>query len=108
MPEGRTIFSTCSIDFLAVAGVFVREFEQQLDVLITMKKISQAKVETAIRTLEAEIGIEIRFAIMTSDDLLYRVGMNDKLARDIFDYKHQILVDKIGIRNELHTGSFKG
>ncbi len=97
-----------TIDFLAVAGVFVREFEQQLDVLITMKKISPAKIETAIRSLEAEIGIEIRFAMMNSDDLLYRVGMNDKLARDVFDYKHQILVDRIGIRDELHTGSFKG
>jgi hypothetical protein len=84
------------------------EFEQQLDVLIAMKKISQAKIETAIRSLEAEIGIEIRFAVMTSENLLYRVGMNDKLARDIFDYKHQILVDKIGVRDELHTGSFRG
>lgn len=96
------------IDFLAVAGVFVREFEQQLDVLLAMKKISQAKVETAIRSLESEIGIEIRFALMTSEDLLYRVGMNDKLTRDVFDYKHQILVDKIGIRNELHSGAYRG
>jgi hypothetical protein len=96
------------IDFVAVAGVFVREFEQQLDVLIAMKKISQAKIETAIRSLEAEIGMEIRFAVMTSENLLYRVGMNDKLARDIFDYKHQILVDKIGVRDELHTGSYRG
>ncbi len=96
------------IDFLVVAGVFVREFEQQLDVLITMKKLSPSKIETAIRSLESEIGIEIRFAMMTSDDLLYRVGMNDKLTRDVFDYKHQILVDKIGVRDELHTGSFRG
>ena len=97
-----------TIDFLVVAGVFVREFEQQLDVLITMKKVSQSKIETAIRSLEAEIGIEIRFAVMTSDDLLYRVGMNDKLTRDLFDYKHQVLVDKIGVRDERHSGSYPG
>jgi hypothetical protein len=97
-----------TIDFLVVAGVFVREFEQQLDVLIAMKKVSQSKIETAIRSLEAEIGIEIRFAVMTSDDLLYRVGMNDKLTRDLFDYKHQVLVDKIGVRDERHSGSYPG
>ena len=97
-----------TIDFLVVAGVFVREFDQQLDVLISMKKFSQAKVEKAIRDLEAEIGMEIRFAVMTSEDLLYRVGMHDKLTRDLFDYKHQILVDKIGVRDELHRGSFRG
>jgi DNA-binding Lrp family transcriptional regulator len=97
-----------TLDFVTVAGVFVHEFEQELDVLIAMKKVSQAKIEAAIRALEAEIGIEIRYAVMTSDALLYRVGMNDRLCRDLFDYKHQILVDRIGVRDELHTGSFRG
>jgi len=85
----------------------VREFDQQLDVLISMKKISQAKVEKAIRALESEIGVEIRFAVMSNEDLLYRVGMYDKLTRDLFDYKHQILVDRIGVRDELHRGSYR-
>ncbi len=97
-----------TLDFVATAGVFVREFEQQLDVLIAMKKPLQSKIETAIRALEAEIGMEIRFALMTSENLLYRVGMNDKLTRELFDYKHQILVDRIGVRNELTTGSYRG
>ena len=66
-----------------------------------MKKISQTKVENAIRSLEAELGIEIRYAAFSSEELLYRVGLYDKLTRDVFDYKHQILVDKIGIRNEI-------
>jgi hypothetical protein len=96
------------LDFVAVAGVFVREFEQRLDVILAMKKLSQSKIETAIRSLEAEIGIEIRYAALTSEDLRYRVGMYDKLTRDVFDYKHQILIDRIGIRDELHPGSYRG
>jgi hypothetical protein len=50
--------------------------------------------------------MEIRFALMTSENLLYRVGMNDKLTRDLFDYKNIILVDRIGIKNELHRGAY--
>jgi DNA-binding Lrp family transcriptional regulator len=96
------------VDFLVVAGVFVREFEQPLDILVAMKKVPQAKVETAIRALEAEIGMDVRCAIMTVENLKYRVGMNDKLTRDLFDYKHQIIVDKVGIRDELHRGSYRG
>ncbi len=96
------------LDFVAVAGVFVREFEQRLDVILAMKKLSQSKIESAIRSLEAEIGIEIRYAALASDDLRYRVGMYDKLTRDVFDYKHQILIDRIGIRDELHPGSYRG
>jgi DNA-binding Lrp family transcriptional regulator len=97
-----------ALDFVAVAGVFVRDFEQSLDVLVAMKKTSETKIETAIRAFESEVGMEIRFALMTDDDLLYRVGMNDRLTRELFDYKHQILVDKIGVRDELHGGSFRG
>jgi hypothetical protein len=96
------------IDCLIVAGVFVREFEQQLDILVAMKKIPQSKLETAVRALEAEIGMDVRCAIMTTDDLKYRVGMNDKLTRDLFDYKHQIVIDKVGLRDELHKGSYRG
>ncbi len=90
------------IDFLACAGIFMREFDRRLDVLVAMKKLPAGKIEVAIRALEAELGIEIRYAQLTSEDLKYRVGMYDKLTRDVFDYPHQILIDKIGVRNELH------
>lgn len=89
------------LDFVCISGIFLREFEHRLDVLIAMKKISQPKIETAIRSLEAELGIEIRYAAFESEDLRYRVGMYDKLTRDVFDYKHQIIVDKIAIRDEI-------
>lgn len=89
------------VDFIACTGIFTREFDRRLDLLIAMKKISEAKIEVAIRALEAEIGIEIRYALFNSADLLYRVGMHDKLTRDVFDYPYHILVDKIGIRDEL-------
>lgn len=92
------------LDFVAVCGVFVRDFEQRLDVILSMKKLSQSKVETAIRSFESEIGIEIRFAALSSEDLLYRIGMHDKLTRDVFDYKHRILIDRIGVKDELHGG----
>lgn len=89
------------IDFVCIAGVFLRNFEQRLDVLIAMKKISETRIENAIRSLEAELGIEIRYAAFESEELRYRVGMYDKLTRDVFDYPHQIIVDKLDIRDEI-------
>ncbi len=89
------------IDFLACTGIFTREFDRRIDLMIAMKKLNEAKIEVAVRALEAELGIEIRYATFTAEDLKYRVGMYDKLTRDVFDYPYQILIDKIGIRNEL-------
>lgn len=90
------------LDFVASAGIFMREFDRRLDLIVAMKKLQEGKIEVAVRALEAELGIEIRYASFSTEDLLYRVGMYDKLTRDVFDYPYQIIVDKIGIRNELH------
>lgn len=89
------------IDFICVAGIFVKDFEHRLDILVAMKKLPAGKVENAIRSLEAELGIEIRFASFTSEDLIYRVGMYDKLIRDVFDYPHEVILDRIAIKDEL-------
>jgi len=103
--NGKTVLSHLrkagTVGFLCVAGIFVRDFEQRLDVLVAMDKLSEKKIENAIRTLEAELGVEIKFAAFSSEDLIYRVGMYDKLTRDVFDYPHQIVVDRIGVRDEL-------
>jgi hypothetical protein len=97
-----------ALDFVGISGVFVRDFEQRIDVLIAMKKFSQSSLEKVIRALESEIGIEIRFAAMSSEDLMYRVGMYDKLMRDFFDYSHEVLVDKIGAKDEVTSNAYRG
>jgi len=103
--DGKTVLKHMrkagTLDFIACTGIFMREFEGRLDLIISMKKLNESKIEVAIRSLEAELGIEIKYAVFASDDLLYRVGMYDKLTRDVFDYPHQILKDKIGVRDEL-------
>lgn len=103
--NGKTVLAHLrkvgALDFVVVAGIFVRNFDQRIDLLLAMKKYSASKVETAVRSLEAELGVEIRFAAFESSDLMYRVGMYDKLTRDVFDYPHQILIDKIGVKDEL-------
>lgn len=89
------------LDVVVMAGVFLRNFESRIDVLVAMKKMSQNQLENAIRNLESELGIEIRFAAFSSDDLLYRIGMYDKLIRDIFDFPHEVLIDKLDAANEV-------
>jgi hypothetical protein len=89
------------LDLIVISGVFTRNFDGRLDIIVASKKLSQGKVEAAVRTLEAELGIEVRFATFTTDEFLYRLGMYDKLTRDVFDYPYQILVDRIGVRDAL-------
>ncbi len=103
--NGKTVLNQLrkagTLDFVCITGIFMRNFEQRIDIMLAMKKVPTSKVENAIRALEAELGIEIRFAAFDSADLKYRVGMYDKLMRDVFDYKTEILVDKLNLSDEL-------
>jgi len=103
--DGKTVFrhmrKAGKLDLIVTSGIFSRTFDGRLDLILAAKKIPQGKIESAVRTLEAELGIEIRFAVFTTEDFLYRIGMYDKLTRDVFDYPHQILVDRIGVRDSL-------
>ncbi len=103
--DGKTVLNHLrkagAFDFVAMAGMFVNHFDNRLDLLVATKKLSQAKIKNTILSLESELGMEIRYAAFASEDLLYRVGMCDKLTRDVFDYPHVILVDRIGVRDQL-------
>jgi hypothetical protein len=50
--------------------------------------------------MEAEIGKELRYAYFSTDEFRYRLSMYDKLIRDILDYPHRVLLDKLGILEE--------
>lgn len=88
-----------SFDFVAAAGVFMGEFERRLDVLLVSKSVSEQKAEQAVRLLEAELGIELKYAFLKTDEFRYRVSMRDKLVRDVFDYPHEILIDRLGVHD---------
>lgn len=97
----RYVRKVGTFDFVVAAGVFVGEFERRVDMLLVSKKATPTKVEQAVKALEAELGISLRYAFLETDEFLYRVGMRDKLIRDVFDYGHEVLVDKLAIHDQL-------
>jgi len=86
-----------AIKLLLVAGVFIQNPESRVDILIVGDHVKKAGLEHTIKTLESEIGKELRYSYFTTDDFNYRNGMCDKLTRDILDYPHRTLVNKLGI-----------
>ncbi|MDO8517779.1 MAG: hypothetical protein Q7S26_00600 [bacterium] len=79
-----------------LSGIFVGEWEGRLDLFLVGDRIKERKLRECIRALEAEIGKEVRYALLLSEDFLYRLNMNDKLVRDVLDYSHRIVLDRLG------------
>lgn len=85
------------LTLVIVAGVFIQDWENRIDMLIVGDGINIRKLETAVKDIEAEMGMELRYAVFSTIDFKYRLEMRDRLVRDVLDYPHQMLVDRIGV-----------
>lgn len=88
---------TGSIKLIITSGVFIQELESRADLLIVGDGLKKSKLENTIKTIESEIGKELRYAYFTTEEFKYRLSMYDKLTRDILDYPHMKVLNKLGI-----------
>lgn len=91
-----------SLKALVVSGVFVDELDRtnnrgRVDILLVGDRLNNRAIHGVIKKLESEIGRELHYTTMKTNDFLYRRGVYDKFIRDIFDYPHKILVNKLGL-----------
>lgn len=86
-----------TIKLLVIAGVFIQDYESRVDLLVVGDNIKKTHLENLVKTLEAEIGKELKYAYFNTADFTYRMSMYDKLIRDILDYPHEKIVNKLGL-----------
>jgi len=86
-----------NLKLLIVAGVFIQDMNSRADILIVGDNLSEASLEKSMRILESEVGKELRYVVFETDDFKYRLGIYDKLLRDILDYSHKKIINKIGV-----------
>ena len=87
---------TGKVDPLIVSGVFIHDNESRVDLLVVGDNLKKKLLDNTVRAMEAEIGKELAYAVFDTQDFEYRLGMYDKLLRDILDYPHQKIVNKFG------------
>ncbi|MEI6843271.1 MAG: winged helix-turn-helix domain-containing protein [bacterium] len=85
-----------SIKLIVTSGVFIQEPESRVDMLIVGDHVKKSSLEHTVKTLESEIGKELRYAYFTTEDFQYRLSMCDKLTRDILDFPHKKILNKLG------------
>ena len=91
------------VKLLLVSGIFIKNKDTRVDLLVVGDKMKKAKIEEEIRKLEAEIGTELVYAIFDTKDFIYRLNMYDKLVRDVLDFPHEVIFQA----RELSTQALK-
>ncbi|MCK9351968.1 MAG: hypothetical protein WCT49_02320 [Candidatus Paceibacterota bacterium] len=89
--------NTGKVKFLVLAGVFIEKEDSRVDILIVGDYLKRKSVENVLRSIEAEVGKELSYALFETQDFLYRLSVYDKFVRDILDYPHEKILDKLNI-----------
>jgi hypothetical protein len=89
------IKSIGDIKLVLVSGIFLNYPKSKADLLLVANNVSRAKLKNFMSNLEAEIGKEISYALMTSEEFQYRMNMLDRFVLDFLEGPHDEIVNKI-------------
>lgn len=93
----KRLRSAGAMKLIILSGLFVDEYDGRVDLLIVGERMADHKVKTVLRSLEAEIGKELRYVALSTEEFLYRLGIYDKLVRDVIDYPHTVALDRLNV-----------
>jgi hypothetical protein len=90
-----TLRKAGTLRVVALSGLFTGALEPKIDLIVVGDRLEERVLASAVHTLEAELGRELRYASFTTEEFKYRVGVYDRLVRDVFDYPHRTILDRI-------------
>jgi DNA-binding MarR family transcriptional regulator len=85
------------VKMIVVSGIFINEDESRADLLLVSDRPDEKRLKKILSEMEAEFGREVSYALLSTEDFTYRMGMGDKLIRDVFDFPHRVILNKIGL-----------
>jgi len=78
-----------------ISGIFLNYPKSKVDMVLVVNNVSRSKLKSVMNGLEAEIGKEVSFVLMNSEEFKYRLDMLDRFLLDFIEGTHLELIDKI-------------
>jgi len=94
----KKISKTCKLKALVLSGLFINHPESRVDMLIIGNQFNRDSFSRTIKKIESEIGRELSYAVLETEDFHYRMGIGDRLVRDILEFPHQVAFDRLGVK----------
>ena len=78
-----------------LAGIFINAENSRVDLLLVGDSIKKPRLNNFLSWLESEVGKELNYVVMSTDEFKYRLDMYDRFIRDILEYPHEKLINKL-------------
>lgn len=86
-----------------ISGIFLSDSRDPLvgdsesDLFLVADDVNRAKLRSLLKSLEADIGKEIKFTLMEKDEFDYRYSMFDRFIRVLIENPHEKIINRLGI-----------
>jgi hypothetical protein len=78
-----------------VSGIFLNYPKSKADIILVANNVSRSKLKNLMGNLEAEVGREISYVLMSSEEFNYRLNMLDRFILDFLESPHDEIINKI-------------
>lgn len=83
------------VKLILISGLFLNYPKSKVDMILVVNNINRTKLKHAIAHLEAEVGKEIRFVLMNSEELHYRLNMLDRFFIEFLEGPYEEVSNKV-------------
>lgn len=80
-----------------IAGIFINSEKSRADLLLVGDKMKKVSLNNFFSWLESEIGKELNYVVLSTEEFKYRLDMYDRFVRDILEFPHEKLINKLHI-----------
>ncbi len=91
----KNIKKVGNVKLVLTTGVFSNNNESKLDMLLVVDDVNRKKLETVVSHIEAEVGRELKYMVLDSEELIYRLNMLDRFLINLFKEPHELIINRI-------------
>ncbi len=84
-----------NVKLAMVSGIFLNYSKSRVDLLIVADDVSRRKLNNVVANLEAEIGKEISYMLLSTEEMNYRLNMLDRFLFDFLEGPYEEVINRL-------------
>lgn len=78
-----------------VSGIFINFTKARADLFVVANDVSRAQLTKVMKSLEAEVGREVSYVLLSLEEFRYRINMTDRFLQDFLQGPYEEVVNNI-------------
>lgn len=83
------------VKLVLISGAFINYPKSKVDMVLVINSVNKVKLRQIITALETESGREIRYVLMNTEELHYRLNMLDRFLMEFLEGPYESVIDKV-------------